>query len=420
MQLRALLSGSAIYLVASVLAAGLPFLLLPILTRYLSPAEFGLVGIFQGLYIFFLATCGLSVAGAIVRQSYDVDREGIAVYIFNALLILAATTSVFMVVIWAFGGQLSAWLQIPSEYFYLALVAAAMVFVLNILLGQFQVGEQPVRYGVFQVGHSLLNISLSLVGVVILSAGAMGRVGGIVVAAIAAGLVGLLVLRRIGRLSPRFNSGDVKSALRFGIPLLPHELGTFLLNWLSLFVLNTMLSASHVGIYLLAFQVSMVLGVICDAFNRAYVPWLFSILKTGDADDRASVVRLTYVYFGGLCVVVLLGFALSPWFVSLAFGRSYADAAWMIGWLLLGQALGGAYLMVTNYIVYARRTELLSAITIFANAVNIIVLFTLVPAVGVAGAIIGFVLTRALIFLLTWACSVRLVAMPWLTPRVAQ
>lgn len=419
MRLNTLLSGSAIYLLASVLAAGLPFLLLPIFTHYLTPAEFGLVGLFQGLYVFFLATCGLSIAGAIVRQTYDVDREGIAVYIFNALLILAATTTSFAIFIWICGDALSDSLLIPSDFFFPALIAAAMIFVLNVLLGQFQVTQTPVRYGIFQVGHSLLNISLSLVGVVILSAGAMGRVGGIVIAAIVAGVTAMFVLWCVGRLIARVEPADIKSALRFGIPLLPHDLGTFMLNWLSLFVLNTMLDASHVGIYLLAFQTSMALGVVCDAFNKAFVPWLFSILKTGSAQDRTNVVRLTYVYIAFLGIVVFLGFWLSPWFISLAFGAAYQEAAWMIGWLLLGQALGGAYLMFTNYILFMRRTELLSAITLVANAVNIAFLFTLVPVLGTGGAIIGFVTTRALIFLLTWAFSIRLVPMPWTLRSIA-
>ena len=77
------------------------------------------------------------------------------------------------------------------------------------------------------------------------------------------------------------------------------------------------------------------------------------------------------------------------------------------------QYLGGAYLLVTNYILFMRRTELLSVITLVANAVNIALLFTLVPVLGISGAIIGFVTTRALIFLLTWAFSIRVVSMPW-------
>lgn len=413
MAIKKLLTGSAIYLAGSLLAAGLPFLLLPILTDYLVPAEFGRVGIFQGLYTFFLATCGLSVAGAVVRQTYEVAEAEIAAYIFNALLILAATTAVYALVIYAGLDWFSSILKVPREFFFPALLAASMVFIFNLLLGQFQVKEKPLAYTAFQVGSSALNIGLSMLGVIVLSAGAMGRVGGIVVAAVIFGSMSLFVLHRIGRLRFEYKPADMHSALRFGVPLMPHELGTFLLNWLSLFVLNSMIGTSQTGLYLLAFQISMALGVMCDAFNRAYVPWLFSVLSGTSHQDRATVVKLSYLYFLGLVIVVGLTFLIAPWLVSLIFNQLYAGAAWMVGWLVLGQALGGAYLIFTNYIMFTRKTEILSGITLLSNGVNIVLLFTLVPAIGLSGAVVGFVAARALILLITCFVATSLVPMPW-------
>lgn len=173
------------------------------------------------------------------------------------------------------------------------------------------------------------------------------------------------------------------------------------------------LDAGSAGLYMLAFQVSMVLGVICDALNRAYVPWLFSILKAELPAERLLVVRLTYIYFAVLIAIVAFAFSVAHWFVGIAFGEKYAEAAWMIGWLVLGQAFGGAYLMVTNYIAYNRRTERLSLITLLGSAVNVALLFTLMPAFGLQGAIIAFVVARVSIFVMTWYSAQRLVPMPW-------
>lgn len=395
------------------LAAGLPFLLLPVLTHYMSPTEFGLVGIFQGLYTIFLAICGLGMTGAIVRQAYDVNSEDIAVYIFNALLILLVTTSSLSVILWLSSEFLSDQLEIPADYFSYALIAAAMVITLNILLGLFQVAQKPLNYGTFQVGHSILNVSLSLVGVIVLSANALGRIGGIVSAAIIFGILALITLRLTKRIICQTNVNYIRSILRFGVPLIPHELGVFTISWFSLFVLNIMLDKSLVGVYLLAFQVSMVLGVICDAFNRAYVPWLFSILKSRRPEDQVRPIKLTYIYFILLVAIVVLSFLLSPWLVALVFDEKYAEASWMVGWLVLGQALGGAYLMVTNYIIYVRRTEILSMITLTGGIVNVVSLFALVPIFGVTGAIAAYIMTWGVILVMTWYFAHRLVPMPW-------
>lgn len=413
MKANSLLSGSLVYLAASVFAAGMPFLLLPILTRYMSSDEFGIVGIYQGLYTLFLAVCGLGVSGAVVRQSYDVVRERIGVYIFNVFLILGATCITLFIVLWLIHDWLGSLLKIPSDLLFYALFAAAMVFILNILLGQYQVNQRPQKYAIFQVGHSMVNIVFSIVGVIFLSAGAMGRIGGIVLAAGVFGFAALYTLRVSGRLQVQLDSNDIRSALRFGVPLMPHELGTFLLNWLSLFILNRAVGASEVGIYLLAFQISMILGVICDAFNKAFVPWLFSRLQQNDPEVRSSIVRMTYAYFLGLVIIVIAAFALSPVVIRVVFDDGYAEASSYVGWLVLGQALGGAYLVVTNYIFYMRRTEVLSLITLSGGVVNVLLLIIFVPEFGIVGAIGSFLVARLLIFLLTWRQAHRLVPMPW-------
>lgn len=412
-QVKSLISGSLIYMASSVLAAGIPFLLLPVFTNYLSPAEFGYVGLFQGIYTVFLAICGLGISGSIVRQSYDVDAKEAGVYVFNSLLILLVTTLGLMIILWIIGGHLSEWLKIPNEYFGSALITAAMAFILNILLGQFQVAQKPLHYGMTQIGHSCLNVALSLSGIIVFAAGAIGRIGGMVLAAVVFGLGSLIALRSIGRLEYKINVNDIKSALRYGVPLLPHELNTFALNWLSLMIININLDAGSVGLYMLAFQVSMVLGVICDASNRAYVPWLFSILKEDLPANRIPVVQFTYIYFSVLIAIVVLAFSTADWFVDIAFTEKYSEAAWMIGWLVLGQAFGGAYLMVVNYITYKRRTECLSLITLLGSLVNIALLFALMPVFGLEGTVIAFVVARGVIFVMTWVVAHRLVPMPW-------
>ena len=43
------LAGSAVYLFSNILNAAIPFALLPVLTRYLTPEEYGEVAMFQTL-----------------------------------------------------------------------------------------------------------------------------------------------------------------------------------------------------------------------------------------------------------------------------------------------------------------------------------------------------------------------------------
>src|SRR5690606_34839927 len=66
-----LASGASIYLLSNILNAALPFALLPILTRYLGPAQYGEVAMFQTFLATLAAFTGLSVQGAAARKYYD-------------------------------------------------------------------------------------------------------------------------------------------------------------------------------------------------------------------------------------------------------------------------------------------------------------------------------------------------------------
>lgn len=78
-----LLAGTTVYLVANILNAIIPFALLPVLTRYLSPEEYGQVAMFQTLLGALMAFIGLSMQGAAGRKFYDgsLGKDDLAEYI---------------------------------------------------------------------------------------------------------------------------------------------------------------------------------------------------------------------------------------------------------------------------------------------------------------------------------------------------
>src|SRR5690606_13004257 len=89
---RSLLGPALIYAVSNGLAAGLPLLLLPILTRTLTPDEYGLVAMFSVVVTAFGALTGLSVHGAVSMRYFDRDSLDFPRYVGSCLAILAVST----------------------------------------------------------------------------------------------------------------------------------------------------------------------------------------------------------------------------------------------------------------------------------------------------------------------------------------
>ena len=418
---NSLLSGSAVYLVSNILNAAIPFALLPVLTHYLSPGEYGEVAMFQALLGALGAFVGLSVAGAAGRKHYDehLGEGELRHFVAACLQILLASGGLAFVLVFAFKEQLGAWLGLKTEWILWAVFVAAASVVVQLRLVQWQVRKEARRYGALQISQSALNMLLSLLLVVLLREGSGGRISAQVWTAGIFAVLGLVLLQRDGLLSflawrPAYLEEIVKSR----VPLIPHIAGVFLLTSVDRFVINAELGLAEAGIYMVAVQLAGAIGLVFDAINKAYVPWLFERLKRNVCDEKRQIVRYTYAWF----IVILLGaclvFLIGPWLVTYVAGEKFAQAGEFIGWLALGQAFGGMYLMVTNYAIYSKRTGLLSLATISSGLINVALLVVLIRLLGLKGAAIAFSISMAIRFLLTWWVAQHRHPMPWFNLKV--
>lgn len=415
-----LLSGTAIYLFSNILNAAIPFALLPILTRYLNPAEYGEIAMFQTLLAGLAAVTGFSVAGACNRKYYDnnLSQQDMRAFIASSLQILLASSGMVFLIMLVFHTHFEAWLGLDKKWILWAVIVSACSIVIQIRLGQWQVRKEAKKYGALQISQSLFNMLLSLLLVVALMQGAAGRIQAQVYAAILFAIIALILLKK-DRLLGFFNWRPeyIKEALKFGIPLIPHIGGIFLLTSIDRLVINTELGIADAGIYMVAVQLAGSAALIFDALNKAYVPWLYERLKRDRAEEKKQIVRFTYLWFLLILLGSALAFLIGPWLVVFIAGQEYSKAGEVIGWLFLGQALGGMYLMVTNYIFYSKRTGLLSLATVFSGLLNILLLVVLIRLLGLEGASIAFSVAMAVRFLLTWWVAQKVHPMPWFSFR---
>lgn len=410
-----LFSGALIYLISNILNASIPFILLPILTRNLEPAEYGQVAMFQVLISALTAFVGLNTVGAANRKFYDSDADSKMPYYIGACVqILGLSFLIVVFLLFCFRGWLSIALDLPPNWVVLAAVASAATYIVQLRLGQWQVRRRPFKYGAMQLSLSLFNAVLSIFLVVILSMGPEGRMIGQTLAPLMLCCVALYLLLKDELLKFTFEKEFIKDALRFGVPLIPHIGGAFLLFTIDRFIINKQLGLEAAGLYMVAVQLTMAMSILFDAFNKAYIPWLYERLKNNYNDEKKKIVKWTYFYFFCALLLAFLVLMLGPYIVVILAGEEYLLAGEVIGTLALGQAFRGMYLMVTNYIFYAKCTARLSYITIFSGVLNIFLILALVPKFGLQGAAQAFMLAMAFMFFATWRLAQLSHPMPWL------
>jgi O-antigen/teichoic acid export membrane protein len=413
-----LIKDSSIYLCANILNAAIPFLLLPFLTRYLDPAEYGRIAMFQMLIVALGAFVGVNVAGATARKYFDLDagRNQLDTFIGACLHILVASTAVIAVIFFFFGEFIAGWLEISFAWLFQALLVSFGAVIIQIRLAQWQISQKPLFYGAFLLLNSIVNLGLSILLVAGMGKGAEGRVDAQLLASVTCASLAVVSLKKdrllkfVGWHHEFFNE-----ALRFGVPLIPHVAGGFLLMAADRFVIKSQLGLASAGLYTVAFQVSMGLNLVFDSINKAYVPWLYHRLSENLESTKRRIVKYTYFWFIG---IILLGgslFFVGPLIVTAVAGAEYHAAAEIAGYLFVAQALAGMYLMVTNYIFYSKRTGTLSIATLATGALNVVLMLILVKYMGLTGAGLAFIVSMAIRFLLVWWVAQRRHPMPWLS-----
>lgn len=410
----ALLKNAGIYSITGIINSAIPFFLMPVLTRYMSPSDYGIVAMFSVLLAFVSPFTGLSIHGAIQRQYYEKEKINLPIYVTNCLLILICSAALVFLIFYLFAEPISKISSFPKRWLWVVVVVSIAQFITLINLTLWQVQLKARIYGTYQIAQTFANVSLSVWLVVGLGMAWQGRIQAILLTMIAFACIGLFLLYKGGWIKLAFNKKYMRNALHFGVPLVPHALGATMMTMMDRFFITNMVGLSATGLYSVGYQIGMVIGLLGTSVNQAYVPWLFAKLKQNNYDTKKNIVKITYVYF---ILIISLAFSLSliaPWFLDFFVGEKFAGSGIYVFWIALAYAFNSMYTMVVNYIFYVEKTYILAGITFSCAALNIPLNYTLIKWNGPVGAAQAHALTLFLFFLLTWILSSRVYKMPWL------
>ena len=415
------LKTGSVYLISNIVNASIPFILLPILTRHFSQAEYGQIAMFQLLVVALSALAGVGVVSASGRKFYDQDITQGEIKDFNGacLQILFISSIIISSFVLFFYKEISELLSVPADWIFISLAIASLGFITQIRLSQWQIRSQAKQYGTLQISNSLINFSFSLLLIITLNLGPDGRVDAQLITALIMSLLSLYYLKRDDLVNFfTFKPIYIKEALHFGLPLIPHIIGIFLLSSVDRYVVNSKLGLESAAIYMVSYQLSSALGIIFDAINKAYTPWLFALLKKDFKEEKLIVVKWTYLYMAFLLILAMLSFIIGPPVVVFIAGEKYAQAGGIIGYLCAGQIFSGMYLMVTNYIFYSKKTKFLSLVTIISGVINVVSMLLLIEYNGLLGVAQAYTIGQFVRFIFTWMLSAKVQPMPWFSSKV--
>ena len=408
-----LFKNSFVYTSFNVIRSAIPLFLLPILTRYLTPTDYGIVATFQILVAFSVVFVGLNTHGAVSVSFFKMNGEELRVYIYNVVIIGLVSFIIIFLIVFLYRMPLSYILKFPENWLPYIILVGLCQFFLTLALTLWRVEQKALPYGIFQLSLTILNVSLSLIFVILLGWQWQGRLLGITLTLAIFSLLSVFIIYKKKYVQFTLNKAHIKDALLFSIPLIPHALGNWIITAIDRIFINSMVSVAATGIYTVGYQVGMIIGLIAASFNQAWSPFLFEKLKAGSSTAKIKIVKLTYLYAIGIILLALMLSIIAPYLLKFFVGKEFYFSYTYVIWIALGYAFTGIYYMVAGYIFYMKKTYMLSAITFSVACTNVVLNYVLIKANGAIGAAQATTVSLFLSFVFTWICSTKVYKMPW-------
>ena len=239
--LHRLIKGSFVYGLGSLSHRIIGFLLIPVYTRFLTTADYGIVAVAASVSSIVQHFLAMGLHGAVTRHYYDYRDapHEVREYISTVFVFLLGVGLLVVGLLALFGGPLfdALFAEVPFHpYIRLTLWTALFAVSGNVLLSLYRVREQAVHYVVLQGLKFLGSLGAIIFFVTVLREGALGKIKGGFYAGLLFFVVFLVLTLREGAAS--FSVNKLKNALRFGLPLIPHALSAWVLAAADRFLLE--------------------------------------------------------------------------------------------------------------------------------------------------------------------------------------
>jgi len=406
-----------IYSVAFAVAGATPFLLLPFLTRLLSPAEFGVVTSFIMLTTLVANVAGVTAHGFVSVRFFKVPSSSFGSLTYTSLAAVVGTHVIAILLLIAFSSTLSASFNLSPEYVVLTALGSLLLNANIIFLAIFQSSRQPLMYLRARIIQSACELGACAALMMWVAADDRARIGSYLAALFLSALFGVSVAIRNKHVVASFDRTILPDLFRFGVPLLPHVIAGTAIIQIDRIVVSSKLGADGLGVFMVAMQIGLAMMVFIEPLSKSLVPWLFGELARNDFDSRRTIVKRTYLLFLGLVIVGAVVGAAAHLFFNQIIGSEFHGARALIPWMVAAFVLQGMYHCVVNYLFYAEKTGRLSIVSSATACVGLLCSVVLTTRFGLEGACASFLVTNAVLFLAVWTVAARTVRMPWLLWR---
>lgn len=388
-------------------------LLLPLYTRALSPAEFGIIDSL-GALLFFMSvffTLGLDSSTSYFYFK-EQNEEGRGKILFTAFVL--RLLAVIPATILSFFSHPISKFMFGSEQYAGAVLITFLLIPANIIMSEqeliYRFNRKAWNYNLITISKSLCNIAGGILLVVQLKWSVLGAQLASLFSTIAVIFFSFITYTRFCY-TYKFDKFTAKKLIRYGFPLVWASLGVWVYSVSDRFFLIHYKSLDDIGFYSIGSTFSQPIGLINMAVQMSFGVLFYEVYHSEPSESKTKskqlMKQILYLYISVATVLALALCVFSYEILEVVATTSYIKGIVVIPILTCSLIFAQMIEIVPAGISLSEKTWHFTWIIFIAAAVNAGLNFIFIPALGFMGAAITTLIANLVYFVLVDNVSSR-------------
>lgn len=372
--IKKILSQSTIYGLGPIIPKFANILILPIITKYLTPLDYGIYGVlmaYSGI-IGGIRTLGLNVT--LVNSFYHFPGMYKWVWrqVYGFLILWSIPFNILAVFLYLIAipteAQAQKWLLI-ALLILPTLIAGSSTVYGNLF---YQLHQRPKQIAFRGIIIGFINIVITYYTIVILRLGYLGWFWALAISGVLQNLSYFFPLIFVHKIRPIFNFKWrlIKQALGVSTPNIPHQYAYYLLHSSDRVIMDTMqFTSASIGNYNVAYTLGNYYSMGIEAMNKALSPMMMAMHKL---KDEKTLRDLGLLWFGfSLTLSFIICLFLKEIFSVLFSNEALAKNYYLAVFIIMAMNYRPIYAAFVSRLYYYERTNLIWRITLTAGLFNV-------------------------------------------------
>jgi O-antigen/teichoic acid export membrane protein len=376
-----------IYGFSIVFNAIISFITFFLLTHYLNEVDYGIINLYNSFIIFLSPFIAIGVQYTLGVDYFKLNEKSFREHFTNAVIMLVVTCLFFTILLIPFSGMVQKFIGTNLFFTVTIPLACLITIIFDIFLNLFRNKERHFLFAGFSMFKSILEVSLTILLVIILGFSWEGRLGSYLLTLFVILIIAIYFIKKWKLFTRRINKSGIAKIFYNGLPFVPERLSIFILGYSDRFFINYFEGIGDVGFYSAGAQMAVMVSLAILTLCNTFYPQIFRLLSQEKPDYKK--LKKIILYFIGISALVTVGVIICiPLFFKLFVGPAFQLGKKYALLLTLGMLFWSIYNAFIPFLLNLKKNKLIMVISIIGMMVSLLSNYFMVKFQGALGAAI--------------------------------